>query len=100
MRTFITIELKRQEDRELRLIVKRQKAEHREVIRAKMILLLSKGISFSEVARRIGIARRIVYKWANRFLLERMGGLKDKPRPGRPASFSPDRGYVFNKIGM
>jgi len=53
-----------------------------------MILLLSKGESFSEVSRSVGKARRIVYKWANRFLEKRMAGLQDLPRSGRPARFS------------
>lgn len=100
MVTCIKIKLNKQEDRELRLIVKRQKAEHREVVRAKIILLLSKGINFSKVTRQVGIARRIVYKWASRFLIERMAGLKDKPRSGRPASFSPDRGNICGKNSL
>lgn len=90
-RTSIKITLTPQESRELRLVVRRQTAPHREVVRAQMILLLASGESYAATSRKVGKARRIVYKWAKRFLVARLAGLKDKPRPGRPARFSPDR---------
>ena len=96
MKTSIKIKLTSQESRELR----RQKAPHREVIRAQIILLLSRRESFAATSRRIGVARRIVYKWANRFLIERMAGLKDRCRSGRPARFSPDRVDVPDQAGV
>jgi hypothetical protein len=99
-KTAISIKLTPQEDRELRLIVRRQKAPYQEVVRASLILYLSKGESFSDVARKVGVARRIVYKWAKRFLVERMEGLKDRPRSGRPARFSPDRGGLPDEAGL
>lgn len=91
MKTSIKITLTPQEDRELRLRVRRHKAAHCDVERAQIILLLAKGESFSATSRKVGKARRIVYKWAKRFLVERIAGLKDRPRSGRPARFSPDR---------
>lgn len=48
------IKLTGQEDRELRLLVRRQRASPAEVVRARMILLLAKGTSFSQVAREVG----------------------------------------------
>jgi len=57
--------------------------------RGRLILLLADGVSISEAARRVGIARRLVYKWADRFRREGPQGLFDAPRPGRPPSFSP-----------
>ncbi len=99
-KTSISIKLTPQEDRELRLIVRRQKAPYREVVRASLILYLSKGESFTETARKVGVARRIVYKWAKRFLSERLEGLKDKHRSWRPARFSPDRGYIPDEAGL
>ncbi len=99
-KTSISIKLTPQEDRELRLIVRRQKAPYREVVRASIILYLSKGVSPTNTAREVGVARRIVYKWAKRLLGERMGGLKDRPRLGRPARFSPDRGNISDAAGL
>ncbi len=68
MQTSIEIRLGPQEDRELRLRVRRQTAPYREVVWTKIILILAHGESFSEVSSTAGVARRIVYKWANRFL--------------------------------
>jgi len=46
--------------------------------RARLILLLAQGTSVSDTARTIGIERRHVYKWANRFLCDGIAGLRDK----------------------
>lgn len=100
MRTSVEIKLTAQEDRELRLLVRRQKAPYAKVVRARMILLLTKGKSFSQVAREVGRARRIVHMWVKRFMQRRIAGLEDLPRSGRPARFSPDRGDVFDKAGL
>ncbi|MCP4448973.1 MAG: helix-turn-helix domain-containing protein [Myxococcales bacterium] len=100
MQTSIEIRLSPQEDRELRLRVRRQTAPYREVVQAKIILMLAHGESFSEVSRTAGVARRIVYKWANRFLGRRLDGLRDLPRSGRPARSSPDRRYASGEAGL
>ncbi len=100
MKTSVRITLTAQEDRQLRLVVRRQKEPYAEVVRAQMILLLAKGKSFSQVAREVGRARRIVHMWARRFLQRRIAGLKDLPRSGRPARFSPDRGDISDKAGL
>jgi hypothetical protein len=70
---------------------------HRDVIRAQLILMIADGVSVTEVSRRVGLARRIVRKWALRFKRERFRGLDDEPRSGRPPRFSPDRGDAFGQ---
>jgi hypothetical protein len=62
---------------------------HREVVRAKIILLLAQGGTPSAVARNVGCARRIVHKWGERFVKKRLEGLVDDERSGRPPRFSP-----------
>lgn len=57
--------------------------------RGRLILLLANQPSVSQASRQIGIARRLVYKWADRFRRNGPPGLFDEPRPGRPPSFSP-----------
>jgi len=50
--------------------------------RARIILLVADGIPLTDVAATVGISRRFVYKWAQRFLEQGVKGLADKPRPG------------------
>ena len=51
--------------------------------RGRLILLVADGMPISAVAATVGISRRFVYKWVQRFLHEGLQGLADKPRPGR-----------------
>ena len=37
----------------------------------------------TDIATTVGISRRFVYKWVQRFLQQGLEGLADKPRPGR-----------------
>jgi hypothetical protein len=67
---------------------------YRDVVRARVILMVADGVSLSEISRKVGLARRIVRKWAARFAVDRFRGLADAPRSGRPPRFSPDRGDV------
>ena len=50
--------------------------------RARMILLLADGMPITHIAATVGISRRFVYKWAQRFLEEGVEGLADRPRRG------------------
>jgi transposase len=50
--------------------------------RARMILLIADGVPITDIAARVGISRRFVYKWARRFLEQRVEGLTDKPGRG------------------
>ncbi len=51
--------------------------------RARMVLLLADGMSITDVAATVGISRRHVYKWVQRFVQKGLEGLHDKPRRGR-----------------
>jgi len=73
---------------------------HRDVVRAQVILMAADGVSLSEVSRKVGLARRIVRKWAARFVKKRFAGLADAPRSGRPPRFSPDRGDPPRQAGV
>jgi ATP-dependent protease HslVU (ClpYQ) ATPase subunit len=83
-------------DREQRMVLddiaRAMVLPYRDVIRARTILMLADGVSQAEVARRVGLRRRIVRKWAERFVERGFLGLEDAPRSGRPPRFSPDRG--------
>jgi transposase len=47
-----------------------------------MILLIADGVPITAIAATIGISRRFVYKWAQRFLTQGVEGLADKPGRG------------------
>ena len=85
----ICIKLTQDEKDELERLARSLTAPHRAVVRAKTILLLADDYSVSAVARLVGRQRRIVRKWAWRFIKKRLRGLADDPRSGRPARFSP-----------
>jgi transposase len=64
-------------------------SSYRDVIRAKIILLAAEGLGNDDIAARVDLPRQIVSKWRKRFFLERLTGLDEEPRGGRPARFSP-----------
>lgn len=62
---------------------------YRDVIRAKLILLASEGLENKEIGEILDLRREVVSKWRKRFFEERLPGLEDRPRGGRPPDFSP-----------
>ena len=59
------------------------------VIRAKAILLAADGFENKQIGEQLDLHREIVSKWRKRFFEERLNGLQDRPRRGRPSRFSP-----------
>ncbi|MDQ3523033.1 MAG: helix-turn-helix domain-containing protein [Gemmatimonadota bacterium] len=68
------------------------RAPHAEVVRAKLILLAAQGLENERIAQRLDLTRQMVSKWRKRFHAERLEGLCDSPRSGRPPAFSPSGG--------
>jgi hypothetical protein len=60
-----------------------------EVTRAKMILMAAEGRDNDEIAARLGTRREVVSQWRKRFFKERLAGLEERARPGRPRAFPP-----------
>lgn len=63
-----------------------------DVIRAKIALYAAEGFTNKEIGERLDTPRQIVSKWRKRFFDERLAGLEEQPRRGRPGKFSPLRG--------
>jgi hypothetical protein len=99
-KTSIVVDLTKGEREELERVSRSQRLPHRAVVRANLILLLAAGESISSVSLKVRLARRIVMKWAERFLQNRVGGLVDAPRSGRPARFSPSDRHVSGEAGL
>ena len=57
--------------------------------RAKTILLAAEGLSNDKVAARLDRRREVVGRWRKRFFTDRLQGLEEQARPGRPRTFSP-----------
>jgi Winged helix-turn helix len=60
-----------------------------QVRRAKMILLAAEGLNNDQIAARLDSRREVVGRWRKRFFAERLAGLEEHARPGRPRTFSP-----------
>jgi hypothetical protein len=71
-----------------------------QVVRAKMILLAAQGWSNDEIAASLHTRREIVSLWRKRFFEERLPGLEDQARPGRPRAFPPRRGGADQGSGL
>ena len=59
------------------------------VMRAKMILLAAQGLRNDEIAAKLDTRREVVSMWRKRFFEQRLQGLEEHPRPGRPRYFPP-----------
>jgi transposase len=90
-RSPFVVELTPQERQELESRARRYTSPYRDVIRAKIVLLATQGLSNDVIAARLDTPRQIVSKWRKRFCLARFPGLEEEPRGGRPGRFSPQR---------
>ena len=88
------------EDAELRTMARKYTSPYYLVVRAKAILLAAQGHTNAEIASRLDMQRQVVSKWRKRFLEQRLEGLTDQPRPGRPRTFSPSDGDGSEGSGL
>jgi transposase len=61
---------------------------YREVQRARVILLAAEGMTSTAIAQEVDLTRRMVGQWRQRFAEERLAGLVDRPREGRPRIYT------------
>ena len=81
--------LTRKEEAKLEEMARKYTSQYRDVIRARIVLYAAEGWGNNEIAARLDTPRKIVSKWRKRFFEQRLAGLEEKPRRGRPARFSP-----------
>jgi len=81
--------LARKEKEILEAITRKYTSPYRDVMRSKVVLLAAQGFRNKEIGERLDLPRQIVSKWRKRFFDERLAGLQERPRRGRPRDFSP-----------
>ena len=99
-RSPFVIRLTEQERAELEARCKEYTSPYRDVMRAKVVLLASHGLGNDKIAAQLGMPRQIASEWRRRFWIDRLPGLEDRPRGGRPARFSPRCSGCDQGIGL
>ena len=88
-RSPYAIVLSQDEAEELRRRAGKYTLPYFQVVRAKMILLAAAGLSNEAIAQCLHTRREVVSLWRQRFYDQRLAGLAERPRPGRPRGFPP-----------
>ena len=83
------IELSASEIGELRRCANKYTLPYFEVVRAKMILMAATGMGNDEIAVRLDTRREVASQRRKRFFKDRLAGLQEMTRPGRPRVFPP-----------
>jgi DNA-binding NarL/FixJ family response regulator len=77
------------EKEQLEAISRKYTSPYCDVMRAKVILFAAEGLSNKQIGERLDLPRQIVSKWRKRFYQQRLAGLEERPRRGRPRTFPP-----------
>ena len=94
------IELTGADRARLEAVARKQTAERRQVVRARIVLGAADGEENATIAGRLGVALNTVIMWRKRFFEEGMEGLADRKRSGRPRSFSPSGPHRGKGAGL
>lgn len=60
-----------------------------QVLRARIVLAAADGRSNDDIAAALSVGRDVVSCWRKRFFYERLAGLDERSRSGRPRVFPP-----------
>jgi putative transposase len=85
------LKLSRQEQAQLSSLAASRSLPHALVARAKLVLWAAGGASNSTIAQRLSWSLPTVGKWRQRFVEQRVAGLHDELRPGRPRSYGDEQ---------
>lgn len=83
------ITLSDEERAELEHRAARYTRPHREVLRAKLVLMAAEGATNTEIGERLEMSRKSVGRWRKRFCEQGVEGIEDLKRTGRPRRFPP-----------
>lgn len=90
-RVLAVIELTEAERVELEGLARRRNTAQALALRARIVLCCAAGEQNRQVAARLGIDRTTVGKWRQRFVTDRLDGLRDEPRSGAPRTIDDAR---------
>ncbi|MHB1550769.1 MAG: IS630 family transposase [Vulcanimicrobiaceae bacterium] len=82
-----SIDLAPDERRALQKLVRSPSVEHRLVERARIVLLADQHYSNQQIAQTLQTREARVCKWRSRFARDRINGLRDDPRAGKPPKY-------------
>jgi putative transposase len=85
------LDLTAEEQRDLEAIAASRSLPHGLVRRAQMILWSEAGLSLAQIGRRLKVSQPTVSHWRRRFREQRLLGLNDELRPGRPRTHDEER---------
>jgi transposase len=88
----VEITLSQEERSELERRAGKLTLPYRDVQRAKAVLYAAEGMSNGKIAGRLEMCSKLVGQWRRRIGEQRLEGLHDQPRSGRPRRFPPARG--------
>ena len=86
-----SLEVSPEEQAQLKSLAVSRTLPHALVSRAKAVLWWAQGQTNTEIANRLGWTKATVGKWRQRFLAQRVAGLYDELRPGRPRSIDDEK---------
>jgi transposase len=85
------IDLTESERRELVRLSRKRTGAQGLAFRARVVLKAAEGTSNLRIAEQLETTRMTVAKWRDRFAADRLDGLLDEPRPGRPREVGDER---------
>lgn len=90
MFTVPALEISADERAELERRVRAHTTPQRMVKRCRLVLAAADGVPSRQIAERVGMDQHQVGVWRHRFEADRLAGLEDRPRSGRPRTYGHD----------
>src|SRR4249920_3441644 len=91
MPTIPPLVITEEERAELQRRIRAHTTPQRAAKRARIVLLAAEGVPNRQIATLVGMNQHTVSHWRHRFEAERLAGLEDRPRPGRPLVYGHDQ---------
>jgi transposase len=87
----VAIELTDDERAQLEAWARRRTSAQALAQRSRVVLLAAEGLKNTEIADRLAVSRNMAMTWRARFAEQRLDGLLDEPRPGRPRTITDEK---------